>query len=157
MQNKYFPMFKNNEILYNLGPCIGAILVAFGILLISYFFCKTEKMKKIIGIFPTVFLIVFCAVSSNVCTKSYSDFTVSEMINHDNLVEYTPTEDMRIYYPAEVGTIFPGILPIKYCPNIFEKDECVYIDTSETMKTFWTEQKYVLATDGKKAGYIKYD
>lgn len=157
LQGKYFPMFKNNEILYHLGPFIGAILVAFGILLVSYFFCRTERMQEIVGILPTIFLIVFCLASSNVCAKSYSDYTVSELSNDENLVEHTLAEDVKIYYPSELGTTFPGLLPFKYCPDTFEKGECIYIDTSETMETYWTEQKYVLATNGEKAGYIKYD
>lgn len=157
LQNKYFPMFKNNEILYNLGPFIGAILVAFGILLISYFFCRTERMKKIVGILPTIFLVAFSVVSSNICTKSYSDYTVDTMNGNEQLVQHTLTEDMKIYYPSETGTIFPGLIPIKFSSHVFEKGTCIYIDAGKFKKTYWTDQKYVLTTDGEKAGYIKYD
>lgn len=170
--NVYMNIFGQEKIVRFSMSLFIAIVISIIILLISCI-CKYRILQSVMSLMPSIFLLIFLGYSTQICAKSYSDNTVSELAGDNDLVQYVIQEDTKIYYTAwkehrEDIYRFPIFSPIKYAPASFQAGDIVYADLSSWRGPYLhnglfysseddslTGREYVKVTDGKKAGFVK--
>lgn len=128
-------------------------MIAVFLLLFAYKY--SAKFKGVFRFLPILFISIFCIISADICTDSYSNYTVKALASQKNSTQRVIVEKTRIYCPSSVGFKFPGWFPIKSLPGTLKEGEKVIVDEGRMKKTYWTEKEYIEVSNGKIAGYVE--
>lgn len=129
---------------------IFPVLLSFTILSISSVM-KKKTAQAMLCLLSLVVLIGYDYMSMRVCLKSFSDYSIMEVMKAKRIKKVTTEKDTAVYAPSMGIPLYPGLFPIKYSFDTFHAKDNLILDTDTTKGS----GAYVLASDGKKAGFIR--
>ena len=121
------------------------------VMIIAAFLPRILQHILLIAVVACPFLLYWNGLE--VCTQSFSDYSLTDFSTEDSLQEATIVEMAPIYYRSfKAENRLPVSFSKKYTRYSFEEGEVVYLPYSLNK-----EREYVLVSNGEMAGYVSVD